>query len=384
LQLKYYLNNIALPIICSFGILGNSLNLVILTRKRMLRKMDQMEKSGCIGLVALAMSDLLFCTVRIPHAFYPGDRAYTYRSFWLYYTIYRGALHNTFIMTGTWLTVTIATGRCIVVCLPLHARKAIMFTYVRATITAVFIISILFSLPRYFIYLLVEIDCKESGRLYMMETRWNTPNDNFLYVYRICWAFVGIIVPFIMLLTANTCLIRALHKSYKVRKASYVKASRGSSQGEWNSRLTHTLIGVVVLFFCLSAPAELLKFFKGLVESNVNNFYKYQIAMVITNFMQSCNSAINFILYYTINIPFRKTIRHLFWAQVTRKCPTAKRKLFKRCFAYTESPQRITADSAKSNTDSVKYGLTNETPENQYIIIVTSQPINMHGEIQMA
>jgi hypothetical protein len=58
---EYVVNKIAAPLICTFGIGGNLLNLLVLTRKRLQCSMDRMEKSAHVGLVALALSDLLFC-----------------------------------------------------------------------------------------------------------------------------------------------------------------------------------------------------------------------------------------------------------------------------------------------------------------------------------
>ena len=54
-------NKALAPAICVFGIIGNLLNLVVLTRKRLQCSMDRMEKSAHVGLVALAVSDMMFC-----------------------------------------------------------------------------------------------------------------------------------------------------------------------------------------------------------------------------------------------------------------------------------------------------------------------------------
>jgi len=56
-------NKLVAPVICVFGIIGNLLNLVVLTRKRLQRHMDYIEKSCNISFVALAVSDMLFCIV---------------------------------------------------------------------------------------------------------------------------------------------------------------------------------------------------------------------------------------------------------------------------------------------------------------------------------
>jgi len=49
------------PAICMFGIIGNAMNLIVLTRKRVQCSMDHMETSAHVGLVALALSDVFFC-----------------------------------------------------------------------------------------------------------------------------------------------------------------------------------------------------------------------------------------------------------------------------------------------------------------------------------
>ncbi len=47
--------------ICAFGLLGNVLNLIVLTSKGLQKTMDRMEKSAHCGLVAMAVSDMCFC-----------------------------------------------------------------------------------------------------------------------------------------------------------------------------------------------------------------------------------------------------------------------------------------------------------------------------------
>ena len=56
-------NKAVAPVICVFGIIGNLLNLVVLTRKRLQTSMDFIEKSSNISFVALAVSDMIFCLV---------------------------------------------------------------------------------------------------------------------------------------------------------------------------------------------------------------------------------------------------------------------------------------------------------------------------------
>ena len=50
---------VVIPAVCAFGVIGNILNLVVLTKQRIDTKMDRLEKSATYGLIALAFSDML-------------------------------------------------------------------------------------------------------------------------------------------------------------------------------------------------------------------------------------------------------------------------------------------------------------------------------------
>ena len=69
------------------------------------------------GLLALAVSDMVFCAILIPHAWIPVKRFIHYKqNFELYYRLYGDGIINTFIMISTWLTVTMAMSRYLGIC----------------------------------------------------------------------------------------------------------------------------------------------------------------------------------------------------------------------------------------------------------------------------
>jgi len=58
-----------IPVISGLGVVGNLLNLLVLTRRRLLCTMDRLEKSATFGLVSLAFSDMMFCVAAAPYVF---------------------------------------------------------------------------------------------------------------------------------------------------------------------------------------------------------------------------------------------------------------------------------------------------------------------------
>ena len=124
-QLEWVLYNYVVVAICAIGFLGNLLNLIVLAEKGFQRTMDRLEKSAHVGLLAMAVSDGLFCLVALPHAWVEENAFYFTGGFDMYYALYSNAVINILIMTSTWLTVIIAIGRYTAVCHPLRAREYI-------------------------------------------------------------------------------------------------------------------------------------------------------------------------------------------------------------------------------------------------------------------
>ena len=56
-------------VVCIFGLTGNFLNLVVLSRKSLTYSMERMEKSAHYGMMGLAVSDMLVCAAILPNVF---------------------------------------------------------------------------------------------------------------------------------------------------------------------------------------------------------------------------------------------------------------------------------------------------------------------------
>ncbi|GFN75191.1 orphan G-protein coupled receptor 51 [Plakobranchus ocellatus] len=60
-QVKWAIMEVTVPLVCALGLVGNLLSLVVLTTEKLHRTLTKMEVSAHIGLIALAVSDFLFC-----------------------------------------------------------------------------------------------------------------------------------------------------------------------------------------------------------------------------------------------------------------------------------------------------------------------------------
>ncbi len=309
-----------LPTICACGFLGNVMNLIILAGKQVQRSLRRMEQSANVGLISLAVADMIFCITAFPSTFLPKDMVFKQRGFLSFYATYCAAVINVFIMTSTWLTVTMSTERYLAICHPLKSRKILTMTRTKVAIIMVYILSALFNLPVFWRYKIDSAMCKDNATYYGVMPQILYNDENFDHAYRAAWAVVGNFIPLLLLLFFNIALMREIHKSYAMRKRmsngnSSIHHKHHSNDTEASNRITITLISIVVMFFTLVAPSEILKHVAYLFGTNLSRNYTYLTIEIVTNVMQTINFSANFILYCIINPSFRKTMKEMFCFQ---------------------------------------------------------------------
>jgi len=372
---------VLVPFVALFGILGNALNIIVLTRKSLRYTMDHLEKSAHTSLIALAVSDALICVVYILKSAMRGRLTMFYSQhrsmFPLYFDIYREGLVNVLLTCSTWLTVVMAVGRYVAVCKPLHARGFISVRGTRIAIASVFVGSILFNLPRFWHYVMKPMPCSDllpnsdacpSCRYYMKSTGPLYLNSTFATIYGVACSAVAILFPLPVLTVCNVCLVRALRRSrllqkqYRamnmrcrsMRSVTNDTSSRGGVDGRRSSptgrhvsgqstsqhRITPTVIGLIVLFTLLVGPSEILTLFRQYIiagDKSVASYDAYQSAIVVTNFLLLVNFAVNFVLYCIVNVQFRRTCSSL----LAFCC---------RCFVRPSRPRRDETAAARGGT----------------------------------
>lgn len=332
LLIKFVVDTCLAPCVCAFGILGNAVNLFVLTRKQMKCTLKHMERSYNEGLVALALSDLLFCFVYLVVSFADRKLVYSSRDFRLnvYLNTYQEPLLNIFLFSSTWLTVVMAIGRYIAICRPLHARRFISLRATRVTISLVFVAAFLANLPRFWRYYVMRKPCSE----YYPRASYRTAEDCtcFIYIkavggfyktikfgYGIVLGTLTIFLPMAILVLCNLCLIRALRRSYAMQRMCCA-----SQPKETGHRITPTLIALIVCFVTLVSPSEVLGFLGELIvqwgrRRGVSRLYGFQTAVTVCNCLLLVNFAVSVILYCVINVQFRRVMRAVFCCHALRR-----------------------------------------------------------------
>ncbi|XP_059178812.1 FMRFamide receptor-like [Physella acuta] len=325
-----------IPFVCVLGILGNVVNLIILTRQRFQKALGKLQEAANVCLIAMAISDLMFCVLAFLTMIVPADRIFPDRGFVFQYGRYAHGLINIFIMESTLLTVTMSLERFIPICYPLQQTLYLKKGLIKRIIVSTFIFSIVFNIPVMFRFQPVVI-CAFSSSIDSTGASFNytgnisailtttgplhsTPSPRVISsiryslntvplcgstavdtAYRITWAFVGNFLPLIFLVFFNVRMYRQIMSSHKKRLAFDCEETMSMS----SYILTLTLLAIVLMFLVLVAPSETVLFLMQM--SNSKNLPAVE---AVLNLMQTINFSFNFFLYAIISPYFRDTIRY--------------------------------------------------------------------------
>lgn len=336
---------LAIPIICALGVVGNSLNLLVLTRRRLLCTMDRLEKSATYGLVALAFPDMMFCIAAFPYVFI-GQELCTEAVYELYYKIYGIGCINLFLMMSTWLVVSMAVNRYIVVVYPFRARQNLGSSRTIAMIALIYVSSVIMTLP-FFLHIKVRPCQWYGGQLrFEFTSRWTKTITGPMRTYiQWAWPIAAVFIPIVILAFCNTRLIQTLRSAQLSRRDT----CRGQNIADKNHKVTLTLVIIVLSLLLLVSPSEILRYFNPYRHWG----YAGQVVASITNIMQTMNFAVNFILYCAVNATFRQTLKSFF-----RHCSKPK-------LQFPEKETMLSPMTVDGTMDVTNEGLNPTTPQTE-------------------
>lgn len=298
-------------VVCTFGIICNIMNIVVLTQKNMITSTNYI-------LTSLAIADMFTMVSYLPYAIYfycltIPDYSYHHPFGWIVYLLFNTNFIITCHTIAMWLTVALAVFRYIVVCHHTLGPKLCNLWRAKITIVAVLIATVIFCIPNYIMYTTEKL---EHGGWWFDKNYFVTP---FHQVFNF-WLF-GVVLkvaPCVLLTVLSTLLIRAMHIADKKRRRLKSQGKRAESErASEHNRTTAMLVAVVLCFVIAEVPQGTLAFLSGVDSDIFMNVYVplgdvWDIIVLI-------NSAVNFILYCIMSRQFRKTFQDVFLKYFHRK-----------------------------------------------------------------
>lgn len=212
---RFIFNGLGINIVGLFGILGNIISMIILSR-------PQMRSSINYLLIGLARIDTVLIITSILLFGIPGIHPYTGCMFTYYYVVYPHILPVVFPIAtvaqtaSVYLTMTVSLERFVAVCHPLRARSLCTYGRARIYVIGIIIFSVVYNLPK-----LWEANIQKEWVQSLNVTVYcphqsdfrDDPTYRTIYIhwmYLICMY----LLPFGMLAVLNACIYRQVSRKY--------------------------------------------------------------------------------------------------------------------------------------------------------------------------
>ena len=227
---KYFLLSVVNPALCVVGLIGNTMNIVVMTRRRMRSSLDgRMEIAARTGLVSLAAADMLCCAVALVTAIFGVERTFfrgdlSADRFRMSIVAYGPYVQNAFARASTWLTVVTAVGRYFAICRPLQTRHvAAEPQTTRVAVVGAFSLAALMELPTAWTYHFCRIDCPDGSTYFSLDHGPFGSDGRLRTGSTVFGAIVGYLLPAAILSFCTARLLAALREAVRISRSCQVE-----------------------------------------------------------------------------------------------------------------------------------------------------------------
>ena len=304
------------PIVVSWGILGNIFNIVVLRN-------PNMRSSTNVYLMALACCDSMYLMFSLSLSFlHCSNQEQSALAF--YYIPYGRVASDLFGNTAVWLTVSFTLERYIGVCHPMKGKAWCTVGKAKIAALITFLVCIVNTVPEIFEMKIIRSDTEFSAMRY--ECRYTEFAETKSYQIGYYWWYVTLFtfLPLVLLSIFNSLLIRSVWKANKKRKLMSNTRVLGENQKQNSEqqKVTTMLITVVLIFIVCQLPQAVLLVYRSYLKAKgiPHPADTLRIAGNICNLLVQVNSSVNFLLYSYFSSKFRRTFKKLFcnWNRVMR------------------------------------------------------------------
>ncbi|KAI8126825.1 hypothetical protein FF38_03110 [Lucilia cuprina] len=298
--LREYSYGIILPIICALGIIGNVLNLIVLTRRNM-------RGTAYIYMRAYSTAALLAIVFAIPF----GIRMLVHkdRGQWeefgpAFYTAHLELfLGNGCLGVGVMMLLILTIERYVSVCHPSFTRPVMgppgLIVFLTTMITFVIY------LPSVFRGELIKCVLQTDGRFVYFRRDNNAFLRTIFYsIYKVMLEVLFKLIPTVLIAGLNLRIMMVYRQTCEKRRK--MTSSRASYIKDAEERRLFLLLGSTsILFLVCVSPMAILHM---TIASEVLPSFSFQVFRALANLLELTNYSITFYIYCLFSEDFRNTL----------------------------------------------------------------------------
>ncbi|XP_049311132.1 probable G-protein coupled receptor B0563.6 [Bactrocera dorsalis] len=316
--LREYSYGIILPIICSLGIIGNVLNLIVLTRRNM-------RGTAYIYMRAYSTAALLAIVFAIPF----GMRMLVHkdRGRWeefgpAFYTAHLELfLGNGCLGVGVMMLLVLTIERYVSVCHPGFSRPVMGPPGIVVFLTT--LVTFIIYTPSVFRGVLVKCILHSDGNyVYFRRDNNEFLKTLFYSVYKVMLEVIFKLIPTVLIAGLNMRIMLVYRKTCQRRREMLISRSncvRDEDPRKFaeERRLFLLLGSTSILFLVCVSPMAIVHM---TIASEVLPNFSFQVFRALANLMELTNYSITFYIYCLFSEDFRNTlIRTIKWPWVRTK-----------------------------------------------------------------
>lgn len=318
MQFQFWVSAVLLSGVALFGILGNILSMVILSR-------PQMKSSISAVLFGLAACDTLLIVTSVLLFSLPTVYPYTGHLFSYYYVWYPKLTLFIFPMAmaaqtaSTYLTITVSFERFLVVYFPLQSRRWLNYERARIYVILILLFSFIYNIPRFLEPMVLEDQHPTYGTIHCIAG--TALRNHVVYInFYVHWMYLIFIcfIPFATLSFFNIMIYRQIRKANKER----LRISRSEKR---EISLAMMLICVVIVFLVCNILALILNMLEAFYNITLDNVNQ------ISNLLVTINSSVNFVIY----VIFGEKFKRIFFGMVCKKRMARKEEALREDSTYS-------------------------------------------------
>ena len=298
------INKYAQPTIAAVGVAGNTMSMCVMFQR------SNRQTSFGIYLGLLAVSDTLaLCTSMV----YWLMRMFPFSPLRDIDCQIRGWLINSLQMNGLFLILTVTFDRVVAVRFPLKATAWCTASHAKLVSVVIFAVAWLVNSP-FYVYNRVK-----NGNICAM----GTPGSIVSFVFPWISVVVGLVIPFILLVSMNAVIVVALRNRLRClakftihfSEQIYSKCHKhlpAISSRDRNAIVTLFLISFTFLLFVTPHYVHIATFSMNHLRLSPSQHADYTLFFQISRQLYSMNNACNFFLFCLSGTKFRKDLVRLF------------------------------------------------------------------------